>query len=114
MYECIQRYLDAYNEGATSLDIVAKTRELKKRHRAPLVMQDDQKNKVYHRRRRVKGDVEDGSGSEGESGEDVEGGEQGNWGLAELHLLGTQLSAPEATHVELIAALTRLSALEVT
>ena len=48
------RFLDAYEDGATSMDIVAKTRELKKRHRATLVMPDDLKSKVYRRRRREK------------------------------------------------------------
>ena len=60
--------------------MVAKTRELKKRHRVPLVMSDDYRRKVYRRKRRVReaeaeeeelssGDV---SGSEGKE----EGGKQ--------------------------------------
>ena len=94
------RFLDAYEEGATSMDIVAKTRELKKRHRATLVMPDDLKSKVYRRRRRVKEDTEE------IECEDGDGGDQDIGCLHELQLLETQLLAREA-------ALTRLSTLEV-
>ena len=85
------RFLDAYEEGATSMDIVAKTRELKKRHRATLVMPDDLKSKVYRRRRRVKEDTEE------IECEDGDGGDQDIGCLHELQLLETQLLAREAT-----------------
>ena len=101
------RFLDAYEDGATSMDIVAKTRELKKRHQATLVMPDDLKSKVYRRRRRVKEDTEE------IECEDGDGGDQDNGCLHELQLLETQLLAREATPAEQIAALTRLSTLEV-
>ena len=101
------RFLDAYEDGATSMDIVAKTRELKKRHRATLVMPDDLKSKVYRRRRRVKEDTEE------IECEDGDGGDQDIGCLHELQLLETQLLAREATPAEQIVALTRLSTLEV-
>ena len=106
--DCAQfKVPDAYEEGATSMDIVAKTRELKKRHRATLVMPDDLKSKVYRRRRRVKEDTEE------IECEDGDGGDQDIGCLHELQLLETQLLAREATPAEQIAALTRLSTLEV-
>ena len=89
------------------MNIVAKTRELKKRHRATLVMPDDLKSKVYRRRRRVKEDTEE------IECEDGDGGDQDIGCLHELQLLETQLLAREATPAEQIAALTRLSTLEV-
>ena len=43
------RFLDAYKDGANALDVVTRTRELKKRHRVPLVMPDDQSKRAYTR-----------------------------------------------------------------
>ena len=48
------RFLDAYKDGANALDVVARTRELKKRHRVPLVMPDDQSKRAYARKRQTR------------------------------------------------------------
>ena len=39
-------------------DVVARTRELKKRHRNPLVMPDDQRKGTYRQKRRLRGGEE--------------------------------------------------------
>ena len=67
------RYLDAYKDGAGASDVVARTRELKKRHRAPLVMPDDHRKGAYRRKRCVRGgEAEEEEGSN----ENVSGGEE--------------------------------------
>ena len=43
-------FLTAYKEGATT-DIVAKTRDIKKRHQQPQILLVDHQKKVYNRRR---------------------------------------------------------------
>ena len=96
-----------YHKKPAAQQGIVKTRELKKRHRATLVMPDDLKSKVYRRRRRVKEDTEE------IECEDGDGGDQDIGCLHELQLLETQLLAREATPAEQIAALTRLSTLEV-
>ena len=48
------RFLDSYKDGANALDVVARTRELKKRHRVPLVMPDDQSKRAYARKRQTR------------------------------------------------------------
>ena len=67
------RYLDAYKDGASGSDVVARTRLIKKRHRAPLVMREDQRRRTYKRKRGVRQDeAEEESEYEGEE----EGGEE--------------------------------------
>ena len=54
-------------------NVVARTRELKKRHRAPLVMPDDRRKGTYRRKRCERG----GEAEEEErSNENVSGGEE--------------------------------------
>ena len=69
------RFLDAYQAGASGLDVVAKTRELKKRHRAPHVMPDDQRKGTYRRMRRVRGGGAEQAGQEKEEEEEQVGQE---------------------------------------
>ena len=70
------RYLDAYKDGACASDVVARTRELKKRHRAPLLMPDDQRKETYRRKRRERGgEAEEEEGSN----ENVSGREEETW-----------------------------------
>ena len=52
--------------------MVAKTRELKKRHRAPHVMPDDQRKGTYRRMRRVRGGGAEQAGQEKEKEEEEE------------------------------------------
>ena len=69
------RFLDAYKDGASGSDVVARTRQLKKRHRAPLVMPDDQQKATYRRQRRVR--EEEAVEEEGSDGGRSEGEEEG-------------------------------------
>ena len=74
------RFLEAYRGSATGSDVVARTRELKKRHRTPLVMPDDQRRSNYRRKRRFREDEADEDEYEAsDMGEDEaeEGGEEG-------------------------------------
>ena len=69
---CFHRYMDAYREGATGNTVLAKTREMKKSHRVPLMI--DQQPRVSYDRsrgRRIVMDLESdrrgaGGGSEGD------------------------------------------------
>ena len=74
------RFLDAYKDGATALDVVAKTRELKKRHRAPLVMPEEQRRRVYRRKRRIRGGDDVGEDEEGSGDGGSQAGEGGSEG----------------------------------
>ena len=47
---CFHRYMDAYREGATGNTVLAKTREMKKSHRVPLMI--DQQPRVSYDRKR--------------------------------------------------------------
>ena len=72
------RFLDAYKDGASGSDVVARTREMKKGHRAPLVMPDDQRKRTYRRKRRVReGETEEGEESD-EGREDGTEAEEGS------------------------------------
>ena len=68
-------FIYAYQAGASGLDVVAKTRELKKRHRAPHVMPDDQRKGTYRRMRRVRGGGAEQAGQEKEEEEEQVGQE---------------------------------------
>ena len=92
--------MDAYQEGATAVDVVAKTRELKRRHRAPLVMPEDYRRKTYRRKRRVR--EEDGISSAGSEIEDED--EDGDNVEEDSELEGSEQDGSEEHHkMELVA-----------
>ena len=104
------RFLDANKDGANALDVVARTRELKKRHRVPLVMPDDQSKRAYARKRqtRSRGEEEE---IEQEAIVQEEQDEEGV--LARLLFLNDCLNAQGAKDEDLTACILELSSVEV-
>ena len=104
------RFLDAYKDGANALDVVTRTRELKKRHRVPLVMPDDQSKRAYAWKRQTRS-----CGEEEEiKQEAIVQEEQDEEGvLARLLLLNDCLNAQGAKDEDLTACILELSSVEV-
>ena len=104
------RFLDAYKDGANALDVVARTRELKKRHRVPLVMPDDQSKRAYARKRQTRSCGEEEE-IEQEAIVQEEQDEEGV--LARLLFLNDCLNAQGAKDEDLTACILELSSVEV-
>ena len=103
-------FLDAYKDGANALDVVARTRELKKRHRVPLVMPDDQSKRAYARKRQTRSCGEEEE-IEQEAIVQEEQDEEGV--LARLLLLNDCLNAQGAKDEDLTACILELSSVVV-
>ena len=101
------RFLDAYKDGANALDVVTRTRELKKRHRVPLVMPDDRSKKAYARKRQTR------SCAEEEEIEQEGPSLQEEGVLARLLFLNDCLNAQGAKDEDLTACILELSSVEV-
>ena len=104
------RFLDAYKDGANALDVVTRTRELKKRHRVPLVMPDDQSKRAYARKRQTRSCGEEEE-IEQEAIVQEEQDEEGV--LARLLLLNDCLNAQGAKDEDLTACILELSSVVV-
>ena len=104
------RFLDSYKDGANALDVVARTRELKKRHRVPLVMPDDQLKRAYAQKRQTRSCGEEEE-IEQEAIVQEEQDEEGV--LARLLFLNDCLNAQGAKDEDLTACILELSSVEV-
>ena len=104
------RFLDAYKDGANALDVVARTRELKKRHRVPLVMPDDQSKRAYARKRQTRSCGEE---EEIEQEAIVQEQQDEEGVLAMLLFLNNCLNAQGAKNEDLTACILELSSVEV-
>ena len=104
------RFLDAYKDGANALDVVARTRELKKRHRVPLVMPDDQSKRAYARKRQTRSRGEE---EEIEQEAIVQEQQDEEGVLAMLLFLNNCLNAQGAKNEDLTACILELSSVVV-